>query len=170
MEINGATKFWYQADSERYRVKFAELEQMIKFIGEWLEIDIDLLHKDEKIMMDIIDRTEKRRVYFWVFHKLHMGERNEIAVYIYWILKFRPFSYAGKAACTDKTNINVLIAAVWFIHMITYVSSKRGLKLKLRHDDRGEDFVDKLIYSFTYRDLSMESLMTMAESLLTREN
>jgi hypothetical protein len=58
-------------------------------------------------MLEIIERVEKRRVYFHVFYDgCKMGELNEGALFCYWILKLQPFFYTGM----DSNMLNAKIS------------------------------------------------------------
>jgi len=109
-------------------------------------------------LRSVISRVEKRRVYFHVFHdKMKMGELNEACLICFWILKLYPFFDVKD----PDNNINRSLAIRVFLDAVEYTAKKRGCATNF-----SDDVLDHLIYAFTYRDLSKESLMAIAESLI----
>ena len=114
---------------------------------------------DTNVLFEMLNRVEMRKIYFHVFHKgMDMGELNEGCLLCFWILKFMPF----KHETISTQTINVKIALCLFLNMLTYVASKRVNKSV----NKSTDLVRELSYAFKYRDLSKESLMMIAESLI----
>ena len=112
----------------------------------------------EEVLYEIFNRVEMRRLYFYIFHKgIDMRELNEGSLLCFWILKLMPFEYEK----FPNITLNVKIAACLFINMIRYVANKRGRRANIKGDT-----IDYLTYAFTYRDLSKEAIMALAESLL----
>jgi hypothetical protein len=106
-------------------------------------------------LMEIINRVEKRRIYFKVFYNCVMSEENEIALFCYWITKLKPFTHKTEPLINDK------IAVYYFILLLNSVAPRRGKKIILT------DRLAKIIsYDLRYRDILKEALMTLAESLL----
>lgn len=110
-------------------------------------------------LCDIIDRVDKRKVYFRVFYdkvKEGMSERNEAALYCFWILKLAPFF--------DNTDpdveVNVNFAAFFLLASVKYGLSKIGIKASLP-----DKYVTDLKYAFRFRDISKESIMALAETM-----
>ena len=112
----------------------------------------------EKVLFDIIERVEKRRVYFRVFHGITMSERNETALYCFWIVKRTPFSCAKD----PDHRINAYFASFLFLRMLYNTGRKTQHPITV-----DAKYAENLIYAFLYRDLSKEAVMAMAESLLT---
>ena len=106
----------------------------------------------------VIDMAERRRIYFHVFHGgMSMGELNEVCLLSFWILKLYPFFDIE----APDININLLFALRLFTNTILYIANQRGHKTNI-----SEDIVNHLIHAFTYRDLSKEAIMAIAESLI----
>lgn len=116
----------------------------------------DLLCR-EKVLFDIIERVEKRRVYFRVFHGITISEQNETSLYCFWIAKLAPF--------VDRKNpdhpVNALFASFLFLRMIDEICYKTRRPVAI---DR--QYAENLVYAFIYRDLSKEAIMAMAEAML----
>ena len=119
--------------------------------------DLNELIVDQEALYEIISRVEKRRVYFHIYHHIEMGELNEGALICFWILKLTPFKHE-----TISTNLlNAKIANTIFIKMLSYVAVKTNRKVNIK-----EELMKNTFYAFRYRDLSKESIMALAESLL----
>ena len=115
-----------------------------------LEIpEASVLH-NRNVLTEIINRVEKRRVYFWVFHGIEMNEMNETALYSYWLVKLKPF-YRD-----DDQHINEKIAIFYFFHRLS----------KIKNRSFSERVIKVLAYDFRYREISKEALMTFAETLV----
>ena len=119
---------------------------------EWADIKYN---KD--YISDIIDLVQRRRVYFHVYHDIEMGELNEACLISFWILKLKPFYHAAKPDC----KINLVIALALFTRAVNYTARAKAKKANLT-----EDIINHLIHAFTYRDLSKEAFMAIAESLI----
>jgi len=138
--------------------------KIIRFLGNLsnvLGIDTTEIIMSEDIMIEIIERVEKRRIYFHVFHDgCEMGELNEGALLCFWIVKLHPF-YHPKI---NSNTLNAKIAICLFTNAIYYHSENT------KNDRRIPDhFINDLYYSLVYRDISKESLMILAESFIEKE-
>ena len=138
-------------------------EKMTRLLGNlssFLGIDAKEITALKEVFIDVIERVEKRRVYFHIFHDgCKMGELNEGALLCFWIVKLHPF-YHPKI---NANSLNAKIALCLFINAIYYHS----IKTNTVHQMSGH-FISDLYYSLVYRDISKEALMIIAESF-TRE-
>jgi len=112
----------------------------------------------EKVLIEIFERIEKRRIYFHVFYNgCEMGELNEGALLCFWIAKLQPFQHLN----FDTAKLNAKIAVCIFVNSVIYYCKKIKQKINIpRH------FVSELYYSLLYRDMSKESLMILAGSFV----
>jgi len=156
----------YQKQSEFAKV--SKVASVVRFFEElYLPYakkcgnNVENIHYHYENLYDIFERVEKRRVYFYIFHNIEMmNELHETALYCYWVLKFRPFYNLN-----DSSHlINESFAAFWFMRVMTYISLRDAkVTYKFYFD---EEYVERLTYAFRYRDLSMESLIEIAEAFL----
>ena len=123
-----------------------------------LGINTTEIIKSDDLLIEIIERVEKRRIYFHIFHDgCEMGELNEGALLCFWIVKLHPF-YHPKI---NSSTLNAKIAICLLTNAIYYHSEKT------KKDRRIPDhFINDLYYSLVYRDISKESLMILAESFV----
>jgi hypothetical protein len=145
-----------------YTEKYERVEGLIRILDDYTQkngLDSHNIKWNKDSLFEIVDRVDKRKAYFRVFYekvKEGMSERNEAALYCFWILKFSPFF--------DVTNPNILInvdfAAYFLLKSIQYDSIKRGVRLTLPND-----YIDDLKYAFRFRDISKESIMAIAETM-----
>jgi len=115
-----------------------------------------LVHEDS--LLEIFDRIEKRRIYFHIFYNgCKMGELNEGALMCFWIVKLCPFTCSK----VPPDILNAKIALFLFNRVLSLVSVKLHKKVCIT-----EQTVKDLFYSFRFRDISKESLMLLAGSMI----
>jgi hypothetical protein len=135
--------------------------KIIKLLGNLstvLGIDTTEIIKSDKVLIEIIERIEKRRIYFHIFYEgCEMGELNEGALLCFWIVKLHPFSHPK----IDTNILNAKIAVCLFTNAIYYHSEKTKKERRIP-----DHFINDLYYSLKYRDISKESLMLLAESFV----
>jgi hypothetical protein len=143
----------------------ATVQNMLAKMANYLHNISDIINIDHKkidtsmdIMYEIIERIEKRRIYFHIYYSgCKMGELNEGALMCFWIIKLNPFQYNG----ISNNIVNTKIALCLFMNMLHYHTQKENIKLNITNK-----MVDDIYYSFRFRDLSKEAMMILAESLI----
>jgi hypothetical protein len=143
-------------DKQIFEHMLRKLEGYLQNLSDVLNIDPSRISFSRQTMLEIIDRVEKRRVYFHVFYDgCKMGELNEGALFCYWILKLHPFFYPGM----DSNILNAKISLCLFTNTIyRYSRAKRKITVI------SPQYLNDVYYSFRYRDISKEALMMMIES------
>ncbi|GHT78517.1 hypothetical protein FACS1894130_05240 [Spirochaetia bacterium] len=123
-----------------------------------LNIDTTKIIISKSAILEVIERVEKRRVYFHIFYDgCKMGELNEVALLCYWILKLHPFSCPG----IDSDVINAKIALCLFTSAIYwYLKNTHGKTASF-----SSQFLKDVYYSFRFRELSKEAIMLLFGSL-----
>ena len=138
--------------------KYARLNELRALFNEYAQSsDCRGVVFRKEVLLDIIERVEKRKVYYRIFHGKVMSEQNEAALYCFWILKLAPF-FDGHA---PNRYINVLFAAFLFLRVADRVGRRMSRRVKV-----SGKYVQNLFYAFLYRDISKEAIMGLAESLL----
>ena len=141
-----------------------QIEQVVRDFCEILDLDFSRIKINIPALEDVIVRTDMRVLYFAIYHKdMKPNEYKRIAgLMIFWILKRHPFWL--EVLPEDDESI---------VHVASCINEKIALHIAvtLLHDynsdffEHGEDLVNsytlELEYSFTYRDLSKESLFLM---------
>ena len=139
----------------------AKVVKLLSNLSSVLCIDTTEIVRSDDVLLEIIERIEKRRVYFHVFYDgCEMGELNEGALFCFWIVKLHPF-YHRKI---DSNVLNAKIAICLFTNAIYYYSEKTKIERRIP-----ERFINDLYYSLMYRDISKESLMILAESFVNEK-
>jgi len=144
-------------DNNELPIKLGELASIFTLYLKTVGIDQNDVIANTDNILEIIERVEKRRVYFKIFHKIDMSERNEASLYCFWILKLSPFTNLK----TPNHRINIAFAAFLFLRTVTYLCVQASHKVII-----SEDYLKDLLYAFAVRDLSKESIMALAETLL----
>jgi len=153
--------------------------QMNKFVSyckktlTTLGYDLKEIMVSKNNIIELIERVEKRRIYFRVFYNCDMNELNEAALFCFWILKLQPFRYVDKDD-TERNTINMKIALCIFLHIINFYVEECNKKITKDNKENKkkkivnitDDIVNNLLYSFRYRDLSKEALMSLALTLI----
>jgi hypothetical protein len=134
-----------------------KLEGLLRNLSAVVKFDTTKILISMPVMLEIIERVEKRRVYFHVFYDgCKMGELNEGALLCYWILKLHPFSCSG----VDSNVLNAKIALCLFTNTVYHYRINTGGNVV----GISPQYLNDVYYSFRYRDLSKEALMMMIES------
>jgi hypothetical protein len=139
----------------------AKVVKLLGNLSSVLGIDTTEIIRSDDVLLEIIERIEKRRIYFHVFYEgCEMGELNEGALFCFWIAKLHPF-YHPKI---DSNVLNAKIAICLFTNAIYYYSEKTKIERRIP-----EHFINDMYYSLVYRDISKESLMILAESFINEK-
>jgi len=99
----------------------AKVVKLLGNLSSVLGIDTTEIIRSDDVLLEIIERIEKRRIYFHVFYEgCEMGELNEGALFCFWIVKLHPF-YHPKI---DSNVLNAKIGICLFTNAIHYYSEK----------------------------------------------
>jgi hypothetical protein len=119
---------------------------------------IDDILTDSAAITEICERIEKRRIYFHIFYNCKMGELNEGSLMCFWIVKLMPFSHQTVSAY----ELNAKIAQYLFNNVLVYWANKHHKKM-----NTSQEVQERFYYSLRFRDISKESIMLLAETLLS---
>ena len=142
---------------EKYS-RLVKIKQFLRHYADIVGINYNDIVCRKEILLDIIEKVEKRRVYFHVFHSINMSEQNEISLYCFWVLKLCPFFNKSKPG----HQINVAITFFTFLEMAHRVC----LKTQKRMNPVSRKYAKDLIYAFQNRDISKEAIMLIAETIV----
>jgi hypothetical protein len=137
---------------------FKILQEHLGGLSKMLNMDTTKIIISEPAFYEVIERVEKRRVYFYVFYDgCKLGELNEAALLCYWILKLHPFSCPGM----DSNVLNAKISLCLFTSTVVgYLKKNYGKTATL-----SSQFLKDVYYSFRFRELSKEAIMLLFGSL-----
>jgi len=135
------------------------IEKLANCLGNIPELlGLPDLQVDAKCIAQIIDKVEKRRVYFHIFHNgMEMGELNEFSLYCFWIIKFSPFKHQS----LQNNELNAKIAIKLLLNAVRKVANKENKIIKI-----SPETIQTIYYAFRYRDLSKEAVMVISKSLV----
>jgi hypothetical protein len=125
-----------------------------------LRIDRAKLKYSKYGVYEIIERVEKRRVYFHIYYDRDLGELNEGALMCFWILKLHPFK-TDPSLTIPSYVLNTKIALCLFMNMVHYVARINKKRVLYNHQ-----MMENTEYAFMFRDLSKEAIMMLAEGFI----
>ena len=162
---------WKDVDLNYQKPSQDELEEMMEQIDIMVQKfckNTDFNYERIKVNMqaleDVVVRTDMRILYFTVFHQgMKPNEYKRITgLMIFWILKRHPF---WVDFTNDEDDLVVEIASHINEKIAVYIAITLLSEYNSDFFDHGEDllknYTRELEYSFTYRDLSKESLFLM---------
>jgi hypothetical protein len=157
-----------------------ELMSILRFMDEEIHFFIHyVLGLDKNVqycvcgidLIDAIIRVDKRLTYFRIFHDMEINECKKVALYAYWIIKFRPIKifdsgHINKSGLNDKVNelfaIHLLISALVNVGKIILWDGNKGVNITMENP-----YVQELCYSFRYRNFTIDSIIVLADSITT---
>ena len=125
------------------------------------KILIENVKVDFNSLVDMFKRIDKRGDYYAYFHELEMSEAKEVALIIFWTIKFKPFFYYYENAKERNSTINERFAA--YMLKVFVSSNTDSPRLK----DFFEKAEERITYYFMNRDISKESLMFYITSIIS---
>lgn len=132
------------------------------------KIDAEHVFIDHDAVMSVIVKVDQRRKYFNYFHQLEMSEYKEAALNCFWYIKFKPLSLGPRDFARSHPDVyNSLNEQLGvYIIFVTLRAMLKAKKLSERPLDAiSRKYVNELVYSFTYRDLSKESIILLVETM-----
>jgi len=121
-------------------------------------------------IIDAIVRVDKRRAYFRYFHGMGINNEKKAALFAYWIAKLRPVKFIDEKLKKCKTHVNVN-EKLAVNHLINVLVDKGKIKLWDGKEgvsfDENNKFIKELCYSFRFRNLSIDSMIVLAETITT---
>lgn len=141
-----------------------QVENVVKDFCSIAEFDFTRIKFNIPALEDVIIRTDMRVLYFAIFHQeMKPNEYKKITgLLIFWILKRHPFWVDTTQEDSEDTIrlascINEKIA----LHMAISLLNEYNSTFFEHGEDLVESYSRELEYSFTYRDLSKESLFLL---------
>lgn len=102
-----------------------KLEQLVGIYRERLGMEEYEVEINYPLLGSIVIRVDERKDYYKYFHStekevMRMSRGKEIALFAYWIVKYKPFRVKGRAAaedfyCAYKYSFNEIFAAMSII-------------------------------------------------------
>ena len=162
------------AQTQKYQVKdpgayideLKKFRSMIERFFKFFEFEDDLeydVSRDDLYQM--IVRTDKRKAYYQYFHDMTINECKEAVLYAYWVLKFQPITITDRRYEAKKIGECVNEAfAIYIIFSVfnEFYKIKKAIPMNPEDDTT---YFSKLLYSFRYRSISIDSMILLADSI-----
>lgn len=123
---------------------------------------------NENSLLSIIVKVEQRRKYFKSFHKIDMSEYKEAALNAFWYIKLSPLSVGSRELSKQqpKTFDSLNEKMALYIILTTFRAMLEKAKISTKKlDEIPSKYINELIYSLTYRDISKEAMILLVESI-----
>lgn len=137
----------------------SDFEKFVKF--EDSNLTKDKLDINQRNLAEVVTRKFKRKEYFKFFHNMkNISELKEVSLLCFWIIKLKPFTILDdksplRVAINEKFSFNLILST------IKYLLDKQGKDFK----EPDKSFMQDIIYSFKYRDISKEAMMMLVDSI-----
>lgn len=162
-------------DSNYNPLNNVELQKQWKKHKEFIEgfiadnqYDLQDISVDEDIVLSIISKVHQRKSYFYFFHKLNMSEYKEAALTCFWCIKLKPISIRTQGLESQHKgefdSINEKLSVYYIIKTLRAALTNHNMKTDIL-DNIPTKYLNELIYTFTFRDISKEAMIMLVESI-----
>jgi len=122
-------------------------------------IKTDTYQVNLKIIFEIIERVDKKKAHYKIFHNgMNISEYKEASLYGYWISKLKPITYISN----KEVNVKDVNEAFAIFFVLVTIRELKGMTDK--DFCFNKSFVKSLIYSLKYRNLTEEALITIFDT------
>lgn len=148
--------------------------------------DRERIKINERTMLSIISKVDQRHDYFRYFHQIDMSELKEIALNAFWLIKLKPLTaIEDNSTPVDYKNndggdnreigydsLNERLAIYYILRGLrAFIRKKREKGIakdaEMVLDSLPGQYIDELLYTFTFRDMSKEAMILLVESMVT---
>lgn len=151
-------------DNEYIKEAMLQIEKVVKGYCEIADFDFSRIKVNIPALEDVIIRTDMRVLYFAIFHQeMKPNEYKRIAgLLVFWILKRHPFWVDALTTDDEQiTRIATCINEKIALHIVVSLLFEYNSVFFEHGKDLVDSYTRELEYSFTYRDLSKESLFLL---------
>lgn len=142
------------------------INELLKVFCQWTNMDISQIQINTETLREIIIRIDQRKVYFHIYHcGMRPSEYKMNALLIYWILKLRPFwipinESFSKNAAKKAVYINESFCVFLTLNLLSHYKPQTYNQIS-----KNPIFINELLYSFRFRDLSKEAIFLIFDAL-----
>jgi len=166
--VNNNDAGYIPLDEEIVKCRWNKFKGLIEDFIFGNRYDGNNVYVNENILLSIIVKVDQRRKYFNDFHNLDMSEYKEGALHSFWCIKLHPLSACQREFAGNPPriydSINEKLALYIILRTLRAMLKKHRLSTK-KLDELPAEYLDELVYFFTYRDISKESLIMLVESM-----
>lgn len=163
------------ADSSKYYTllkpseRQAQVDRLIDSWNDFLCINDPALSDsdvfiNQRMLAEVVERVSKRKYYFEIFHQLlHVSELKEIALYVFWIVKLKPFTITN-----ENSPLCASVNELFSLHLIISIFEKISIDSKAKnYTYPSKALLADFVYGLKYQDFTKESLIVYVEALAT---
>ena len=150
-------------DEERQK----QFDKILSVWNDFLSINDPALNEkdvfiNQRLLTEVVERVSKRKYYYEVFHKLlHVSEFKEVALYVFWITKLKPFVIVNENSCLCA-SVNELFS----VHLILSVFEQiRKKSTTSKYSYPSQAILSDFVYGLKYQDFTKESIIVYVEAL-----
>jgi hypothetical protein len=117
-----------------------------------------------RLLIDVIVRVDKRKVYYIYYHDMKINECKQVALYAYWLLRFRPFFIYDRRL--ESNRLGYCINELFAIFLIFAVLRKLYDINNIPFDSTDKNsYCYKLLYNFRFRHISIDEMILLIDSI-----
>jgi hypothetical protein len=158
-------------DTEFLAILRRLIQEFQHYLHNSLGYNEDQYFISEIDLIDIIIRVHKRLAYFRYFHNMRINDRKKAALFAYWVIKLRPVKIIDNGLknqiehikVNEKLALNHLLLVLVKRGRIKLWDGKDGAKV-----DGENEFIKELVYSFRFRNFSIDSMIVLADAICTQ--
>ena len=151
-----------------YKVAWENHKSTIERFIKNNNFDPKQVYINKNIVLEIIAKVDQRKKYFQYYHGLDMSEFKEVSLIAFWYIKLRPICISGDYLDLRETKefdaINEKLALFYILKTYRKMLIDKQLSTKVL-DDLPKEYIQELLYSFEFRDISKEALILLIESI-----
>lgn len=149
---------------EELRIEWEKHKRIIEGFLRQNKYEINKFYIDEEAVLSVISKVDQRRDYFHFFHQLEMSEIKEAALICFWYVKLQPICLRSDQNSRIYDSINEKLAVYYMLSTFRALLKENKLSQN-RLDTLPKKYINELIYTLTYRDISKEALILLFESI-----
>lgn len=149
---------------EQLQIEWSKHKQIIEGFLRKNKYDTSKVYIDEELVLTVISKVDQRREYFHFFHQLEMSEIKEAALICFWYIKLQPVCLTSDQTHRTYDSINEKLAVYYMLSTFRALLKQNKLP-ESKLDNLPKKYLNELIYTFTYRDVSKEALILLFESI-----
>lgn len=157
--------FYRQLTEAELYTTLGKHQRIIQEFLEGNEYAADHIIQNTDSLFSMIAKVDQRRQYFSFFHHLDMSEYKEAALNAFWCIKLAPLSADSTVNnCPEYDSINEKLALFYILKTLRCMLIKNQLPIE-KLDSLPQEYMDELVYTLTYRDISKEALVILVETM-----
>lgn len=168
MMMNDVNFQYISLKEEELKSKWSKHKELIESFILSNNYDSNLINVNECAVLSIIAKVDQRQKYFEYFHKLYMSEYKEAALNSFWYIKLCPLSISNETKQNETTTKYDSINEKFALYIILKTLRAMLTTAKIETDNLDkipQKYIEELIYTLTYRDISKEALIILVESI-----